>query len=249
MGIEMLKSTTAISFLLFGLTACAGDITMKPERRAQIKNVAVISVVGDKISHELYPFIINLPERFSGQVDWHFDEIVRTVAQEGLKTRQPQITITQFRHNSSNLAEQIYKIAESEAYADPERISENLREITAETTVDAIILLSGGGHIGDRICTFGAFILNSTSALVPTSVGVCLTAFVLDGKTLTVLSKQSDAQWSDYNRGGIFGPIDPAPFSPAFRLPLTEEQSAFLRPKYEQWLREATDNVLRKSGF
>lgn len=236
--------------MLMALAACASnDITMlKPERRAEMRSVALITAVGNTVSHTRYTFFAHLPETRTERVDWNFDKTVADRAREGLAKRQPQLAITPISHDSAKLAEPLYVTSETEPYADPSRIAEPLRAIVDGTDIDTIILITSGGDAVDK-CDAGLLIATSHLALVPTGIAVCLGAFVLDAKSLTVLSQVSGVVNANYNRGGIFGPIDPAPFNSSFQLPLNEEQRAFLRPTYERMLREATDKALQRSGL
>lgn len=245
-------------FAFTGLVACAGIdiITLKPERRAQIKNVAVMTVLDNKVSQTRYTFFRHLPETHIEYVDWNFNEIVRKAALEGLAARQPHFAITPVTYDPAKLAKLMYVTpptetkteAEAVPYVDPERIKNELHAILGGTLIDTVILIASGGDAIDK-CESGLIIGTSNMALVPTGVAVCLGVFVLDAKSLTVLSQLSGVINANYNRGGIFGPIDPAPFDASSKLPMNDAQRAFLRPTFERMLREATDQALKRSGL
>lgn len=239
---------------LIGLTACAGDIDMKPERRAQMHNIALITAVGDTVQHQHLTFFSSTPG--SEKVDWKFDEIVESTARERLSAVLPPFNMVALPYEPVALAEQLYKDKRSlslkmESYPDLSLITPTLQGLIGSSPVDTITLITGGAKTPQSQCSYGTVLSTEVhmTSFSPTFIVTCLSLYALDAKTMTVLSNRAQVDLEHYNGGGIFGPTNPAPFPAGFRMPLNDEQRAFLRPRYEKQLREMTIKILERAGF
>lgn len=236
--------------VVMGLVGCT---TLSDTRKAAIRNVAVVSAIGDDVTlFRVLGFEGLKPE----QVDWSFDKIATDAVVAAVQGQNPAVTIVPVDYDSNALAADIHRYASFESYADPARIAPALRQMTAGKSVDTIVVVARNSSDNGALMTWkGVGIMTELSAQkgAPITPFANLALFVLDGSTLQVLAQQTKlTKGALYNLNPIleFGPIGgPAPFLPGFKFPMTEEQKTFLRPVLQDVLRIGTQGLMRDTGF
>lgn len=233
---------------VIGLVGCT---TLSDTRKAAIRNLAVVSAVGDDVTlFRILGFDDLKPER----VDWGFDKIAADAIVASVRAQDPAVSIVSVDYDSNTLSAGIHKY---ESYADPARIAPALRQITAGKSVDTIILIARNTSDNGALLHYkGVGIVTERTALpgAPITPFAGLALFVLDGQTLQVLSKQTILEKGKiYNVkpliGGLMSVGGPAPFLPGFAFPMTEEQKAFLRPLLQELVQAGTQGLMRNAGF
>lgn len=235
--------------LVIGLAGCA---TMSDTRKAAIRNVAIVSAVGDEVT--LFRILVGQeqPER----VGWTFDKIATDAIAQSLRSANAGVSIIPVDYDSNTLAAGINKYEAFEYFADPARIEPALRQITQGKSIDTIILIARNSSESGALLQFeGVGVVTERTVLpaAPVIPFAGLALFVIDGTTMKTLSRKATLEKGPtYNVKPLieFAPVGgPAPFLPGFTFPMNEEQRTFLRPILQGLVLKGTQGLMRSSGF
>lgn len=230
----------------------AGCTNLSDARKAEIRNVAVVSAIGDDVT--LFRILVG-PER-PERVDWTFDKIATDAIAQSVRSARPDVSLVPVDYDSNALAAGINKYQSFESFVEPARIEPALRKITQGKSIDTIILIARNSSQSGALLQFEGVGLATEKTFLPAAPVIpfaSLALFVIDGSTMKVLSRKTVLEKGPtYNVKPLieFAPVGgPAPFLPGFTFPMTEEQRAFLRPLLQDLLRKGTQGLMRDSGF
>lgn len=235
--------------LVFGLAGCT---TLSDTRKAAIRNVAVISAIGDDVTLFRILGSKEKPER----VDWTFDRIATDAITQSVRSVNAGVSVVPVDYDSNVLAAGIHKYEAFEPFADSARIEPTLRKITQGKSIDTIILVARNSSENGALLRFeGVGVVTERTVLpaAPIIPFAGLTLFVIDGTTMRVLSRQTALiKGPTYNVKPLieFAPVGgPAPFLPGFTFPMNDEQKNFLRPILQGFVFTGIQRLMRDSGF
>ena len=234
--------------LVIGLVGCT---TLSDTRKAAIRNVAVVSAIGDDVTLFRILGSKEKPER----VDWTF-KIATDAITQSVRSVNAGVSVVPVDCDSNVLAAGIHKYEAFEYFADPVRIEPTLRQITLGKSIDTIILVARNSSENGALLTYeGVGVVTERTVLpaAPILPFAGLTLFVIDGTTMKVLSRQTTLiKGPTYNVKPLveFAPVGgPAPFLPGFTFPMNDEQKNFLRPILQGFVFTGTQRLMRDSGF
>jgi len=238
--------------LLIGLAGCAQ--TLSESRKAEIRSLAIISAVGDDV--RLIRLLGSGGEQKYERLPWNFDRIASHAAAESVRAHAPGISIVPVAYDSNALADRIHKHESFRSFAEPARIEPALRQLIQGKPIDTVILIARSETTdGGFFYVEGVGVMTERTILprAPVTPFAALAVFVIDAQSLQVLLKKSLTFRGDtYNVTPVIQlekPGGPAPFEPGFKLPMTEEQKDFLRPKLQELVYVAIRELMQRSGF
>ncbi len=130
--------------LLFAicLSGCIGTVPIKPEQRANLHKVAVVSLLGGDLRFTKVGFtVFNNDEFIKGSTTWNLDNEVQKNIVEVLRQTSPDLQVVPVPFDRSELFK-IYKSSQSWGeYQSLDRIEPELKRKMAESPVDAVILI------------------------------------------------------------------------------------------------------------
>jgi hypothetical protein len=232
------------------LTACADRI--HESRKASMRNVAVISAIGDNLTLIRLLGDEEQPER----VDWRFDATAVEVIQRAIRTQTPSALFVPVAYDPHALGAEIHKEERFKPFADPKRIERQLGDIIAGKSVDTIFLVARAASRSGLSYFEGVGIQTERTFLprAPITPYANLILFIIDAPTMGTIAK-----WQAMAKGALYNvrPITTwgmnvggdAPFLPGFKFPMTEEQNGFLRPLLPPLVELATQELMERVGF
>lgn len=240
---------------LIGLAGCG--LPLNDSRKAAIRNLAVISAIGDDVSLSRI-----LGSRLFGDVEepqrleWSFDKIASDAVIEKIRASNPGIEIIPLDYNSNDLADKIHKSESLRSFSDPTRIHPEIRQLTNGKPIDTLIVIARDDFSQGALLSYeGVGILTERTLLprAPITPYAVLSMFVIEVPSMRVITKQgSHVKGRIYNVTPLiqFDPIGgPAPFLPGFEFPMDNEQKEFLRPLLQELVLTSTRQLIQRSGF
>lgn len=137
-----MKKIILVLLLIVGLAGCANTGPMKPEQKAGIHNVAIVSLLGDQLEFTKVGFTVFNNDYFVRDTSsWELDSNTQKTIANALQISSPDIKVVDVPFNRALLFK-IYKSPDSWGdYASLDRIEAELKSKLSETPVDAIILV------------------------------------------------------------------------------------------------------------
>ncbi len=137
-----MKKIISVFLLSFFLTGCIGTVPIKPEQKANIHSVSVVSLLGDELSFTKVGFTVFNNDGFTKNVTtWKLDDTVQKAIVEGLNNSSSNIKVVSLPFDRSELFK-IYKSPQNwGAYTDIGRIEHEIRRQVNDSPVDAIVLV------------------------------------------------------------------------------------------------------------
>lgn len=193
-----MKKIILILMLIVGFTGCANTGPMKPEQKAGIHSVAVVSLLEDKLEFtKVGVFVFNNDYFTKDLPNWGVDDVVRETIQNELQRTSPQIKVVSINFNRSELLKIYGPIAPFSEYADIKRIESELSTTIKSNPVDLLILVHKE-HDRDLIQNSNQFIIGNGVyyGSQPFSINPTLRTYsyfnlvILDCKTLNIITKK-----------------------------------------------------------
>lgn len=239
--------------LLIVVVGCAPVLT--ESRKETIRNVAVVSAIGDRITLTRTGLLVFSNEHQSENLDWNLDQVARQAVEQTLRERDATITIVPVSYDAKALSVALREPDSTAEWADPKRIEANLRQMTRGQQVDTIIVIARGRRAFNsgsiRFEGPGISTMRTLRDTAPVKPFAALELFVIDAPTMKVLSQTSTmTEGIMYNVNPVFGSPGPqAPFRPGFNFPMDGDQKAFLRPVLEPVVAKAVRNMMQDVGL
>jgi len=240
---------------LIGLASCG--LPLKDSRKAAIRNLAVVSAIGDDVSLSriLGSQLFGEPEK-PERLEWSFDKIASDAVIEKIRASNPEIEINPLDYNPNDLADKIHKPEPFRSFYDLSRIHPELRELTNGKAIDTLIVIVRNDFSQGALLSYeGVGILTERTLLprAPITPYAVLSMYVIEVPSMRVITKQgSHVKGRVYNVTPLiqFEPIGgPAPFLPGFEFPMNNEQKEFLRPLLQELVLTSTLQLVQRSGF
>ena len=239
-----------IVLALIGLASCG--LPLNDSRKSAIRNLAVISAIGDDVSLSRIFGDDEKPER----LQWSFDKIASNAVIEKIRSSNPGIEIISLDYDSNDLADKINKSEPFRSFSDPARIDPELRQLTNGKPIDTLIVIARDDFSQGALLSYeGVGILTERTLLprAPVTPYAVLSMFVIEVPSMRVITKQgSHVKGRVYNVTPLvqFSPIGgPAPFLPGFEFPMDNDQKEFLRPLLQELVLTSTRQLMQRSGF
>jgi hypothetical protein len=244
----------AIQFLLMiGIAACTP--TLDASRKAAIRNVAVVSAIGDEIQLTRIGLIALGNEYQTDRIDLGLDRIAVSTVERTLRASNAAASIVPVNYDAQSLADRLYKRESPQPFADPARIGPMLREIARDKPLDAILLVTRW-HENRGPVYFqgvGLFTEKTIRERAPVTPYASLQLYVLDAKTFDVMGQaRGQREGRLYNLSPLISskPLGgPAPFLAGFNFPMNAEQRNFLRPPLEELVSTTVQDLMQRAGF
>jgi hypothetical protein len=136
------RNVTLTILLILSLVGCTAVGPIKPEQKANIHNIAVISLLDKQLEFTKVGFTVFNNDHFTlDSSNWNVDEEVQKTINEQIQKSSPSIKIVKVPFNRSELLK-IYKSPDSWGdYSSISRIEAELKSKLSQTPVDAVILV------------------------------------------------------------------------------------------------------------
>jgi hypothetical protein len=242
------------------LAACVPPSSLPSDARASMKHVAIVSVIGDQIEFARLGVTVFGNEVQRTTADWKLDSIATEALARHIRQRRPDIEIVQASFDARRLAP-IYRRESFTPYVDPRRVDGELRRMLAGTGVDTVLVITrdkdsgpGAGNTGPIEYEGPGLYMVIPVIGPPTRVKpfVKLRLMAIEASTMKVLtSAYIMVEESKYFDGVAWSrdrPV-PTPFKAAVTLPLTVEQSDFLRRELETLVPVAVGQLATQIGL
>jgi len=136
-----MKKIAPVFLLVLALASCT-TAPIKPEQKASLHNIAVVSLMGNELEFTKVGFTVFNNDKFTRETsDWKLDAEIERIATEELKKSSSEIKMVLVPFDRAELFK-IYKPADSWGeYASIDRITPELKMKLAQTPVDAVLLV------------------------------------------------------------------------------------------------------------
>lgn len=137
-----MRKLAFISLLVLSLVGCVSTGPIKPEQKENLKNVAVVSILGDKLEFTKVGFTVFNNDHFVRDTNnWSLDNQVQSVIEKQLLQTSPNIKIASVAFDRSQLFK-VYKSPDDWGdYTSLDRIEPELKSKLTQTPVDAVFLV------------------------------------------------------------------------------------------------------------
>ncbi|WP_119421170.1 hypothetical protein [Desertibaculum subflavum] len=240
------------------VAGCAAQ-TVPPAAKSSIRNVAVISLIGDTVSFEKFGLTIFNNSYKEAVLELGLDRLATEAVQSALRRRNPAISLVALAYDRAALnpvyLQKTVNLA-FEDYVDPARIAAPLRQLTAGTAVDTLILITRARlqHALDAPGTHEGPGVMMTSAAVGPPMRVLpyavLRIYVLDARSLQPIAQHTDvAKETRYYEGSIFNLPPPTPITKEVSVPLAPAEEAFVRAELQRIIPATLDGMVVRIGL
>ncbi len=240
------------------LAGCATQ-AVPPAAKSSIRNVAIISLIGDQIQFEKSGMTVFEGDLKAANFEWGIDRLASQAVEDRIRRANPGITVTRLGYDPAVLAgiydrEPVNLLGRE--YADPSRVESPLRGIVAGQPVDTLLLVTRnkvqhgldmpGWREGPGLHLIKPWAGPATRVLLFAALQI----HVIDTRTLKRIAQHAEiARERKYFDGPIWSPPPPTPFTTTASLPLTTEQEIFLRGELARIIPETLAAMVTPLGL
>ncbi len=253
----MLRRGSLIALLLL-LAGCATQ-TVPPAAKSAIRNVAVISLIGNEVTFNQFGLLVFDRSEQKATFDFGLDGLATEAVEKAMRRGNPGFGFTRLPYDRAAL-DAIYRQDRqrtlSNDFADPVRIEVPLRALVAGTPVDTIVLVTRSrmpDHNGVYQPETGPG-LNMSKAMVGFTMRVLpfaiLQLHVVEVQSMRRIAQHTEiAEERKYADGGIFNMPPQSPITKSITFPLAPEEEAFVRGELRRIIPLALDGMVTKVGL
>lgn len=245
---------TLLVVALIVLSSCT-NIRVEGERRAAIKNAAIIAAIPDEVTMTKVGITLLDTTYDLDRWSWGFEPLVRQSATQIIRAKRPDITVVPVDYQPDQIIARLQSQPLGPEFT-PDLLRGALGNIVAGKQIDTVFLfLPGRRYAGVyNQLSFAGMGFETTRTLRDLAViipFVTIDVLVVDVTTMTVLAKNTRrGEDMAYNMNPFFYRDRPvAPFPAGFTMPLKADQRAFLQPRLHKLLESTVTELLQEGGF